>query len=90
MSDVDDLKEKLHELGEALGRSRDELRVEVKLASYEIREEWEELEKEWHKFSEQMKHVGQEAAEAGTDVQAALSLLGEELLNSYKKIKKSL
>ncbi|MGI9290311.1 MAG: hypothetical protein ACR2QG_03430 [Gammaproteobacteria bacterium] len=87
---MDDLKEKAEELGDALGRARDELRVEVKLASYEIREEWEEVEKEWHKFSEQMKRVGHEAADAGQDVNAALSLLGEELLKSYERIRKSL
>jgi hypothetical protein len=84
------LNEKLHELADDLGRSRDELRVEVKLAGYEIREEWEELEKEWHKFSQQMKRVGEEAAEASEDVHAALSLLGEELQKSYQRIRKSM
>jgi predicted nucleic acid-binding Zn-ribbon protein len=90
MNDIDDMKQKLHELGDALGVARDELRVEMKLASYEIREEWEELEKEWHKFGEQMKHIKQEAVETGSDINAALSLLGEELLKSYERIKKSL
>lgn len=84
------MNEKLHELADDLGRSRDELRVEVKLASYEIREEWEELEKEWHKFSQQMKHVGEQAAEATEDVRAALSLLGEELQKSYLRMRKKM
>ena len=82
--------EKLHELADDLGRSRDELRVEVKLAGYEIRDEWEELEKEWHKFSQQMKHVAENAAEATEDVRAALSLLGEELQKSYQRLRKKM
>mgnify|MGYP003573723701 FL=1 len=84
------VNEKLHEIASELGQARDELRVEVKLASAEIRDEWEELEKQWERFSQQMKRAGHEAAESGEDVGAALSLLGDELKKSYQRIRKAM
>jgi len=81
---------KLHEIADELGRSRDELRVEVKLASAEIRDEWEELEKQWERFTQQMKRAGHEAAESSEDIGAALTLLSEELKKSYQRIRKAM
>jgi hypothetical protein len=84
------VNEKLQEVASELGQARDELRVEVKLASAEIRDEWEELEKQWGRFSQQMKRAGHEAAESGEDIGAAVSLLGEELKKSYQRIRKAM
>jgi putative heme degradation protein len=87
---MDKLKEEMQELAADLRQSRDELRVEMALAKAEIRDDWEELEKQWQRFSQQLKHAGHEAADAGEDVGGALSLLGQELKNGYARIRKAL
>jgi archaellum component FlaC len=84
------LNENIQKIADELGRSRDELRLEVKLGSAEIRDEWEELEKKWEHLGRQMKRAGHEAAESSEDVSAALSLLTEELKKSYRRIRKAL
>jgi hypothetical protein len=85
-----DLREELHELAGELRQSRDELRVEMALAKAEIRDDWDELEKQWHRFSQQMKGAGHEATEASDDVGDALANLGGELKKGYQRIRKAL
>ena len=78
MSDFDDLLEDLK-------RKRDELRVQMHLASKEAQDEWQELEEKMEKFS----------AKAGLDqtgqgVGAALGQLGEELKLGYQRLRRAM
>jgi hypothetical protein len=78
MADFDDLARELKQL-------RDEIALKVKLASMEVRDEWQDLETQWHRFSE---HADLEtsAEEVGT----AMKHVGEELKKSYVRIKSAL
>ncbi len=78
MDDFDDLIDDLKQ-------QRDELRVQINLASKEARDEWEELEVKMHAFSAEAK-----LAKTGSGISAALGLLGNELKQGYKGVREAL
>ena len=75
MSDIDDLVEQLKQ-------KRDELRVQVHLASKEVQEEWEELEGKAEDFMAKTR-----LGETGEGVASALSQLGGELKLGYERVR---
>ena len=85
MSDLEDLVEDLRQ-------KRDELRVQVNLASREIKDEWEELEEKMDEFRSKTKEFAGEAGlkETGTGVGQALGQLGHELKLGYQRIRDAL
>jgi len=77
MADIDDLWEDLKQ-------KRDELRVQMHLASREARDEWEELEEKMKEFSKRA-----ELSQTGEGVGKALGDLGNELKQGYKRLWKA-
>lgn len=75
MSDFDDLIEDLKQ-------KRDELRVQINLASREVKDEWEELESRSRKFLAKA-----ELERTGEGVGEALGELGEELKKGYQRLR---
>jgi uncharacterized protein YhaN len=82
MADIEDLIEELKQ-------KRDELRVQMHLASKEVKDEWEELEKKMDHFSEEAKKFADDAKlrETGSGVGDALKGLGHELKLGYERIR---
>lgn len=78
MSDFDDLLEDLK-------RKRDELRVQMNLASKEARDEWKELEEKMEDFSSKAG-----LGETGEGLGKALGHLGQELKLGYERLYKAL
>ena len=85
MPDLDDLVEELRQ-------KRDELRVQMNLASREMRDEWEELEDKLEEFTDRAKRAAEDAdlKTTGEGVGKALGQLGEELKLGYERIWKAL
>lgn len=73
------------EILEDLKQRRDELRVRMHLASRELQDEWEELEKKMNDFS---RRAG--IKETGDGVGKALGSLGSELKAGYQRIHRAL
>ena len=82
MADIDDLIEELKQ-------KRDELRVQIHLASKEVQEEWDDLEKKMEHFAGEAKQFADEAKlkETGSGLGEALGQLGHELKLGYKRIR---
>jgi 5'-deoxynucleotidase YfbR-like HD superfamily hydrolase len=78
MTDIDDLLDELKQ-------KRDELRVQIDLASKEARDEWRELEKKMDEFAHRAK-----LKETGEGVGKALQQVGEELQRGYERIREAL
>lgn len=78
MADLDDMKEELEQL-------RDEIKLKMHLASMEAKEEWSGLEEKWDNFNAKAK-----LAQSGEDISGALSLLGGELREAFKRFKQAL
>ena len=78
MSDLDDMLDQLKQ-------KRDELRVQVHLASKEVQEEWEELEGKMEHFTATAR-LGQ----TGEGVGKALGQLGHELKQGYDRVREAI
>lgn len=85
MADIDEILADLKQ-------RRDELRVQINLASKEVKDEWDELEEKMDDFSSKAKQFAREAQlkETGAGVGGALKQLGGELKEGYKRIRKAL
>jgi vacuolar-type H+-ATPase subunit D/Vma8 len=68
-----------------LKQKRDELRLQMHLASREIAEEWDELEEKMENFTAKAK-----LDETGEGVGKALGQLGDELKHGYERIWKAI
>lgn len=77
MSDLDDLLDDLK-------RRRDELRLQMHLASKELRDEWDELEDKMDEFRRRAQFE-----ETGKGVGSALESLGHELKLGYDRLRKA-
>ena len=77
MSDLDDMLEQLKQ-------KRDELRVQMHLASKEVQEEWEDLEGKMEHFTATAR-LGQ----TGEGVGKALGQLGHELKLGYDRVREA-
>lgn len=75
---------------EELTRHRDELRLQIHLASAETKSEWERLEQKWKELQRKRVSLKSAAREAATEIRAALELLLTELKNGYQKIAEAL
>ena len=85
MADFDDIIEELKQ-------KRDELRVQIHLASKEIRDEWEDLEQKMEEFSGKARQFSDDAKlkESGAGIGDALAQLGSELKRGYQRIRDAL
>jgi cytochrome c556 len=82
----------INELLEELKQKRDELRVQMHLASKEVQEEWDELEEKMEEFSGKAKKFAADAKlkETGSGLGGALGKVGEELKLGYERIRDAL
>jgi hypothetical protein len=78
---MDDFKELIRDLKQ----KRDELRVQMNLASRELKDEWDELEEKMDEFSEKAK-----LSDTGKGVGKALGQLGQELKLGYERLRDAL
>lgn len=75
MSDFDDLIEDLKQ-------KRDELRVQMHLASKEVQDEWQDLEEKMNEFAARA-----ELDKTGEGLGEAFSGVGQELMKGYERIR---
>ena len=85
MDEIDDLIEELKQ-------KRDELRVQMNLASREAKEEWQELETKMEEFKAKAKRFADDLdlEETGAGVGEALGQLGGELKKGYERLWKAI
>ena len=74
MTEFDDLLEELKQ-------KRDELRVQMNLASRELQDEWQELEEKMEDFSQKAQ-----LEETGRGLSGALGQLGQEIKLGYERL----
>ena len=85
MTGMDDIIEELRQ-------KRDEARVQIHLASKEIKDEWEDLEEKMEDFSRKAKQFADDAElkKTGAGIGDALGQLGSELKRGYERIRDAL
>lgn len=80
------------ELMAELRQKRDELRLQIHLASKDVKDEWNELEEKLDDFSGKAKQFAEDAKlkETGDELGDALGKLGDELRLGYQRIRDAL
>ncbi len=81
-----DLKKEFEEIAEKLKQERDELQVQLHLASMELKEEWEQAEKKWQHFSGVIDEVADDTKETAEEVIETAKIVGDELKTAYQRI----
>ena len=86
---MSDFEDKVEDLVEELKQKRDELRVQMHLASKELKDEWDELEVKMDEFSGKAKKFADDAKlrETGSGLGEALGKLGHEIKLGYERIR---
>lgn len=88
MSTADDFKRKYRDLLQSVKTERDELRVKMHLANLDVQDEWRAIEKKWDHFKKKTREFEGAASDSSHELGEALSILGDELKESYRRIKK--
>ena len=85
---MDDFSELIAELKQ----KRDELRVQMNLASRELKDEWSELEEKMDEFTDKAKRFADDAdvKETGSGIADAVGQLGKEIKQGYERLWKAL
>lgn len=78
MSELDKLKAELE-------KARDEIKLKMHLASMDTKTEWANLEEKWDSFRSEAR-----LSQSGEGLSKAMSGLGHELQQAYKRIKDAL
>jgi len=75
-----------------LKQKRDELRVQMNLASRELKDEWDELEEKMGELTDKAKRFADDAdiKETGSGVADAMGKLGKEIKLGYERLWKAL
>lgn len=87
---MDDAKTKLKDMITALRRQRDELAVQVHLGNAEAKEEFDAAKAKLDSLLKEYEPLKDAVEESADNVVASLQLVGDELLKSFDRIRKSL
>ncbi|MFT5012633.1 MAG: hypothetical protein ACJAX5_002272 [Patiriisocius sp.] len=82
--------DKLSKLWQGIKTDRDELILQMHLAKSELKEEWEKLEKKWPEAESKLNKLSGELEDSTGDLKANLGVIGEELKETYGRIKSRL
>lgn len=85
-----DLKESLDRELELLQQARDELKVQLKLAKQEARDEWTKLEAKFLRVEGELKAAASNAKEPLKELSGSAKGLLEELKRGYARVKDEL
>ena len=77
----------LDKLADDLKQLREEVELQMHLASADARDQFTEIEKKWESFRARAEVVGKATEETAADVGDAVTALGEEIKRGYEKIR---
>ncbi len=82
------MKQEFDKLMEKLTVERDELNLQLHLASMEAKEEFEGAEKIWEQVKQKASDIADDSVETSDEFIGAAKVIGEELADSYQRIVK--
>jgi uncharacterized protein YrzB (UPF0473 family) len=83
-------KQAVSKLLSAIKQDRDEMRVQIHLAGQEVKDEWNRLSDRLNQLNDQWLPLEKAVGETAKGVVEGLRLTGEEVLEGFRKIRKSL
>ena len=73
-----------------LKQERDEIKLRLHLGSMELKEEWQDLSDKLNALSHQYDPLKDAVEESAEDVWDSMKLVGSEIWDGFKRIRKSL
>jgi hypothetical protein len=83
-------RDMLGEMIESLKQQRDELALQMHLGKAEAKEEWERVQERLDKLSDDFEPVKDAMGESAEGLLTSLSLVAEEIKESFRRIRKAL
>ncbi len=80
----------INEQFDTLRTLRDELRVQISLATSEAKEYFEETEHKWNRAEASLRLMGEESRESAEKIGNTLEAVLEEIREGYRNLKKRL
>lgn len=90
MTTKDNFKNTYKSVISSLREERDELNLKMHLASMEVRDEWKDIEKKWQHLQTKERQLSKAAGESAHELGDAFSILGDELKETYRRLKRAL
>jgi hypothetical protein len=87
---TENAKAEIEKLVGQVKQERDEIVLKAHLFQADAKDEWHKVDKQWEYFKSKAGQVGKEAKGASDDVFTAVKLLGEEIIKSFQRIRKTL
>lgn len=87
---MSDDKSRLENVISALKQQRDELALQIHLGAAEAREEFDKAQAKLAELTADYEPLKDAVEESASNVLASLQLVGEEVLSSFSRIRKSL
>jgi hypothetical protein len=84
------IKEEFEDLLGKLNTQRDEVKLNLHLASMEAKEEFEEAEKHWVHLKSKVAEIADDTKEVSEEFITKAKIVGEELKDTYYRISKRL
>ena len=83
-------KKQIEETISALKQQRDELALQIHLGAMEAKNEFSEAKEKLDRLSDEFEPLKSAVGESAENVYTALELLGQEVLSSFSRIRRSL
>ena len=87
---IEQITERFEKTLKELKTERDDLKVQLHLLNMDAKEEWNELENKYENFKAKASIVAEATEDSTGEIVEALKLVGEELHEGYKRIKRSM
>ncbi|MCK4842927.1 MAG: hypothetical protein KAT04_13785 [Methylococcales bacterium] len=85
-----DIQKEFNDLTDALKQQRDEIEVQIHLASMDAKEEWHKAEKSWGHFTDALGVISDDTKETSAELIKTTKVIGDELKETYNRISKRL
>ncbi len=80
------INKEFEELQELLKQQRDEIELQLHLASMEAKDEWHKADKKWAEFLDSLGVITDETKETSNEIIHATKVIGDELKHLYQGI----
>jgi len=82
------MKQEFDALLNKLNTERDQIKLQLHLASMEVKEEFADVEKKWEQVKLKAEEIADESVETTDEFISAAKVVGEELVDAYHRIAK--
>lgn len=85
-----DIKKEFDELAEVLKQQRDEIELQIHLASMDAKDELQKADKKWGQFIDTLGVITDDTQETSDEIIRSTKVIGDELKDLYTRISESL